>query len=33
MIHFPAGRIGSDKLEFIQAWLGKNRPLQQIIGS
>lgn len=33
MIHFPAGRIGSDKLEFIQAWLGKNRPLQQVIGS
>ena len=33
MIHFPAGRIGSDKLEFIQAWLEKNRPLQQVIGS
>lgn len=26
MIHFPAGRIGSDKLTFIMSWLAKNRP-------
>lgn len=25
MIHFPAGKIGSEKLEFIQTWLQKNR--------
>lgn len=30
MIHFPAGRIGSDKLTFIKSWLGKNRPITPV---
>lgn len=30
MIHFPAGRIGSDKLTFIRSWLEKNRPITPV---